>query len=452
MTHRSLLLPVFLLTPLAAQGIWTQLTPAATPSPRRSHAMAFDLLSGGTILYGGLATGNVLSNETWSFDGTNWTLLTPATTPPARWGHKMVRDTVRNRLVVFGGRSPTITANANDTWIWNGFDWQQIVTTTQPTVRAFYSMAYDQRRDRVVLTGAMSTLVGAQVWEFDGSNWAQNGTTPFGPRDEPLFVYDAGRGVCTLFGGWNASTAVMGADTWDFDGTNWTQLAPATSPSARYRTAHWYDSRRGRVVMHGGSTGFTETWEFDGNTWTMASNIGPGLSSNGAGDFDLFRAFAVHFGGNGPGGTNGLTSAWAGPETAIAAPFGRGCTGSAGQPTANPSNAPVLGNTWNVAIGSLPMASAGVLAAMGFSNHVWAFGALPADLTPFGVAGCRLEVSVDATFFVPASGSAATLSAGVPNLPGLIGLPLFVQALSPDAAAPNGFGAMTNAVHGVIGN
>src|SRR5262245_44053785 len=111
-TARSLTLAILAATcadVVPAQN-WTQATPAASPSIRRSGAMAFDPTAPGrVILYGGTTPGpGTILGETWAFTST-WTLLTPATTAGPRWGHRMVTDTQNNRLLSFGGRSPLIS-------------------------------------------------------------------------------------------------------------------------------------------------------------------------------------------------------------------------------------------------------------------------------------------------------------------------------------------------------
>ena len=141
-------------TDLIAQ-LWTLQSPATVPQQRRAGAMAHDLLNGRMVMYGGLLSPTAITNETWAWDGTNWTQLTPPTAPPPRWGHKMVFDNRRLKLVTWGGRSPTTTATASDTWEYDlaTGTWAQVVTPTTPTARAFYAMAYDQRRGVTVTFG-----------------------------------------------------------------------------------------------------------------------------------------------------------------------------------------------------------------------------------------------------------------------------------------------------------
>ena len=195
---------------LAAQT-WTLLTPPPYPSTvqRRTGGMAWHPVAGGLVMYGGLQS--TIQNNTWLFAGGTWTQLTTATTPPARWGHKMVYDSRRNRIVAFGGRSPTTTVTANDTWEFDGIDWVQMFPTASPNPRAFYGMAYDERRGKTIVYGTQSgstigTLGGNQTWEYDGTTWTQVITAFVPPGlESPAMVYDKGRGVTVMFGGFNGT-------------------------------------------------------------------------------------------------------------------------------------------------------------------------------------------------------------------------------------------------------
>lgn len=452
----------------AAQS-WTQLTPAPYPTllARRAGGAAFDLIQGKVLIYGGLQSGPTLTlNDTWTFDGATWTQLTPATTPPPRWGHKMVYDSQRGRIVTFGGRSPTTTANANDTWEWNGSDWAQVVTPTSPSARAFYSMAYDERRGRTILYGNQSgstigTAGGNQTWEYDGTTWAQ-AVTAFVPPglESPAMVYDKGRGVTVMFGGFNGTPP--GTDyrnTWEFDGTNWVDrgVLPNT-PLTGYRTGCVYDDVRGRVVLYGGYASATiqqKVWEYDGNDWTnVLQSAGPGKITEGYMAYSPALAQTVYFGGSGPtvvGTVNNETWLYAGATTAIAATFGQACPTSAGLPVLTPTTTPVLGTNYVLDLTNGAFAGIGVI-THGFSNRSWLLGSLPADLSVYGFGGCRLEVSTDASLLLLINNGAANATIGFPNDPGLAGVPLFSQVLVLDSLAPNGNGGVSNAVHALLGN
>lgn len=436
---------------------WTQLTPGTSPSVRRDGGMAYDLVNANLLLYGGLLTPTAIDGQTWSFDGSTWTQLSPATTPPPRWGHRCVLDSRRGRIVTFGGRSPTTLPSANDTWEWNGIDWQQVITAHAPSPRAFYSMAYDDRRAVCIVYGTQSgSPNGNQTWEYDGTDWTQVTTATVPPGlESPALVYDKARGVTVMFGGWNGlSPGVLYDTTWEYDGVDWTLRAPATVPTARYRSAFWYDDARGRVVVYGGfgnATALTDTWEYDGVDWTMVASTGPFKSTESYAGYDQTRRQAYHFGGSGPTGNSQETWIYAGASTALFAPFGRGCAGGAGTPALS-ANAPVLGQGFTLSVASLGSGALGALLLQGFSSTALAGTRLPLDLTPYGLSGCRLEIAPTANLFLFASNGTASLAFTVPNATALLDLAYFTQAIAPDATAANGVASMSNAGHAVLGN
>jgi hypothetical protein len=456
------LVAAFAASELTAQT-WLQLQPAPYPSLllRRAGGIAYHPANG-LVMYGGLQSGPTLTlNDTWTFDGTNWNAVTPATQPPPRWGHRMVYDSRRAVIVTFGGRSPTTTATSNDTWEWNGADWQQVFPTASPNPRAFYSMAYDERRGRTVLYGTQSgstigTSGGNQTWEYDGTTWSQV-TTAFTPPglETPAMAYDKGRAVTVMFGGWNGlSPGVMYNATWEFDGTNWVTVATATAPSARYRAGCVYDDRRGRVVVYGGfgsGTALQDTWEYDGNDWTQVLTGGPTKSTEAYVGYLPFNNATVHFGGSGPGGTNNESWLYFGSSTAIAAKFGKGCNSGSGVPDLAPTTVPLLGSNYTLSLTAGNFSGVGFI-AHGFSNQLALLGSLPLDLTPFGFAGCQLEVSPDALSLLVLVGGSASQSLAMPNTPALADLKFFSQCVVLDPSAPNGNGGLSNAVHGVLGN
>ncbi|MCA8977361.1 MAG: hypothetical protein KDC98_21745 [Planctomycetes bacterium] len=449
------------LTGAAAAQTWTLLTPAPYPnlSARRSGGAVFDPIQNKVLIYGGLQSGPTAAlDDTWAFDGGTWTQVTPATTtPPLRWGHRMVLDSRRMVVVTFGGRSPTITATANDTWEWDGNDWHQVFPAASPNPRAFYSMVYDERRGRCVLFGVQSgsSLSGGnQTWEYDGSTWTQasTATTPPG-LETPAMAYDKGRGVTVMFGGWNGtSPGTMYDTTYEFDGVDWTLRTIANPPPARYRAGCVYDDARGRVVLYGGygSGGLQDTWEYDGNDWTQVLAAGgPPKMTEGYMAYSDALESTIYFGGSGPSGGNNETWLYTGPTDAIAAPFGSSCPTGVGTTTLTPTTTPVLGSNYVLDIANGPAATSAFM-THGFSNLSWQLGSLPADLSPFGIGGCQLEVRPEATTLILVTGT-GTQTLTFPVVASLIGQAIYSQAVVLDATAPNGICGMTNAVHAVLG-
>ena len=96
------------------------------------------------------------SGDTWEFDGTAWTELHPATSPPAR-GTERRWPTISDRVVLFGERRRD-EAVRRHTWEWDGTTWSERQPAHSPPPLQGASMAYDPRRDRVVMFGGGTTL------------------------------------------------------------------------------------------------------------------------------------------------------------------------------------------------------------------------------------------------------------------------------------------------------
>lgn len=161
--------------------------------------------------------------ETWSLDVVGeprWTRLAPENAPP--WGiyRTPFMDPVRRRFLMFGGVSEGLEASS-----------------------AIWSLDLD-----------------------DPTKWRLLSTSGAAPsaRNASCGVYDPTGDRLLLFGGGSFSGALE--DLWELslrDPPTWTRLTPrGTAPIARYWASAVYDSRRGRMVLLGGSGGFDihDTW------------------------------------------------------------------------------------------------------------------------------------------------------------------------------------------------
>lgn len=125
--------------------------------------------------------------------------------------------------------------------------------------------------------------------------------------------------------------------------------------------------------------------------------------------------------------------------------FATGCAGSLAPARQIPRDTPRIGRIHQVTVFDLPH-SLGIQ-ILGFQIVQ---PALP--LAGFGMPGCGLAVSVDATFPLVGAANQAVWTLSIPDDPQLVGMPFYNQALVLDANAPNVFGAvMSNAAFGVIG-
>ena len=99
----------------------------------------------------------------------------------------------------------------------------------------------------------------------DGAAWTQ-----LAPATSPSARYDFAmaniKGAIYIFGGEGSAGSLD--DTWKFDGSNWTQITPSTSPSARYDMG--MTTLGNQAILFGGYDGsyLGDTWTFDGANWT----------------------------------------------------------------------------------------------------------------------------------------------------------------------------------------
>lgn len=292
--------------------IWTR---SARPSPyrRAHHAMAYDAAREQVVLIGGDSDEGIL-DDTWIWDGRDWTRQAPVNKPSARANHAMTYDAAREDVVLFGGRSASgdRAGYLKDTWIWDGKDWTPGAGSTALIGRIDHAMAYDARRERVVLLGGHSDgASGAAVitdpWTWDGTRWT-HGAADESPdvfpavRNAPALVSDAAHERLILFGGLVGSRPV--ADTWIWDGATWSRASPA-SPPPLIGYAMAYDAARERVVLLGpGSTSDAVrgvTWTWDGFAWKEeAPATAPPTRTEHAIAYDAARERTVLFGGASP--------------------------------------------------------------------------------------------------------------------------------------------------------
>ena len=447
---RPLFLVVCVPSALVAQTDWTMLAPTTSPPARELQAMAYDIGSGGTLLFGGYgATGNL--GDTWLWKGTTWSQLSPKTNPPPR--HESAMTWFAAGVFLFGGSGNS--SALGDTWQWTISDWKLLSPTTSPPARARHGLAYDSNRRRIVLFGGrIGTAMSADTWEWDGTNWSNPSPTAVPPvREMHRMVYDVARQRVVLFGGMGNSGPL--ADTWEYDGTNWKNLAPTTSPPARSAFAMSYDAARGRVVVFGGqgaSGNLGDTWEFYGQNWvSRGPKTAPAARRWHVMDYDHRAARTLLFGGE---ANSRLADTWVYAPTFPASytALGTGCPGNSGVPTlaAASGQLPWLGGTFRAELGNLP-ASGPVLMFLGLSKTQWGNFGLPLNLSVFNMPGCTLYTSLDFQFVLPNQNGKAVWNVGLPNDPRLLGVPFYNQA-AVDAPGANQLGVvMSNAATGKVG-
>jgi hypothetical protein len=179
------------------------------PLSRSKSASAYDSARGRLVVYGGVTASQAYPPEVWEWDGQPIWAIHPS--PPGflgRSGHAMTYDAARQRTLVFGGRVGGVLSN--ETAVWDGSTWAVLSPSVRPPPRVDADMVYDSVRERVLLMGGGG--MPQEVWEWDGTNWAQRPSGP--PFTTHSIAYNPTRGRVLFIGG----SSQTGAQAWEFDG------------------------------------------------------------------------------------------------------------------------------------------------------------------------------------------------------------------------------------------
>ncbi len=288
------------------------------PESRSGHAMVYDVTNKLALLYGGGAASGGELNDFWKWDGLNWTQIDCYPSPGDRSDHAMAYDSNRKATVFFGGwRSGWGNPYMDDTWEWNGRIWKEI-HKKGPSGREKHAMIYDSKRKRIVLFGGYDGNNRlSDTWTYTASGWKKAAeSSPDGPPGLLLhsMAYDAKRDQIVLFGGY--SNSGYNGDTWLWNGTKWTKSA-AKGPSPRSGAFMCNDAKAGIILLFGGDSGawpnytyHKDTWIWNGSNWTQLKISGPSSRSDHRMVYDSVSGNMFLFGGDDPKAWSALRDSW----------------------------------------------------------------------------------------------------------------------------------------------
>jgi hypothetical protein len=211
--------------------------------------------------------------------------LTPAQAPVLGASHALLPMPGGDGLVLLTG--PPEGAPSVDplgVWQWDGTAWQEHAGSG-PVARNYFSAAYDEGRDVVVLYGGDAGADEATtVWEWDGAGWSASPPAGLGPRLAAAMAYDASAEEVVLYGGDSAGT--VKGDTWTWDGSRWARAAVRGPEPARWPAA-FAGTSEGVLLVAGHQVGdedfgpaVDDTWVWDGRWRAVPEAGGPGLLVN----------------------------------------------------------------------------------------------------------------------------------------------------------------------------
>ncbi len=277
---------------IASHG-WTPVSTSGTKPPARfGHTLIFDPVRRRLIVFGGQS--GAFFNDTWAFDlaAKTWRQLGGGNPgPKPRYGHSAIYDPVRDRMVISHGF--TDSGRFDDTW---AFDlaknqWVDIspAASERPLRRCLHHAAYDPKRDQMFLYAGCSSGFGPcpqeDLWTFDlkSTRWTQLVSSPHPPgRERYGMAFDARRDRLVVFAGGGASGLLN--DTWEYDpaAQTWTPaLVAGAAPEPRNRLESVFADDLGSILFFGGVT----TSGLSNDLWMLASGATavqrPAFSSDG---------------------------------------------------------------------------------------------------------------------------------------------------------------------------
>src|SRR5262249_10046625 len=134
-------------------GSWQQQLPAASPTARAGHCMAFDPSRACVVLFGGSGT----SGGGWEWHGTTWSPLNLPGEPSPRSAASMVTDPIRARVLLFGGSTSALFDGVGDVWRLDGNGWGLLHDATVPEALGASAFAWDALRRRTALCGGSTS-------------------------------------------------------------------------------------------------------------------------------------------------------------------------------------------------------------------------------------------------------------------------------------------------------
>ena len=299
---------------IAPKPGWQLLSPAHSPGPRSGISISFDTTRGKAVMFGGvskwLGDSNEYNNDTWEWDGDDWTEIITENQPTLRVSSMLAYDEKNAVTVLFGGGDKNGVSVLNDTWLWDGKEWQEVYPNHSPEPRRGGQLFFDKSLGKIILAGGYENKIeedGIQsfydTWIWDGSDWEKQQididymmiTNPVAgydpirnralvynyynmlvwsdhewsviesdefplPRFGPAVAMNPNTGDMVLYGGVEGKN--MG-DTWIFSSDKWEEIKPDLSPPATDGAAMFYDPARDSFIIYGGFTNSNtdEMWE-----------------------------------------------------------------------------------------------------------------------------------------------------------------------------------------------
>ena len=168
-------------------------------------------------------------------------------------------------------RRETLTQSGGTLWAWDGAAWT--ARWTEPLLDGVDAMAYDRNRRVTWIFGGAG--YDDRLWKWDGSELTLVANDTIGGRAYVAMAFDWKRDRLVVHGGQSAAQWLY--SSWgEFDPSTGQWTTWGNGPVGRlYAHKMVYDPIRERCVMHGGFYFFTrpETWTWDGSNFSSCCSI-----------------------------------------------------------------------------------------------------------------------------------------------------------------------------------
>lgn len=207
---------------------WT-VTASAGPGAREGAGLAYDAAAGRMMLFGGAIDG-VQPPDTWAWDGSGWTHIAD-NGPRPRFVSLMTEDRSTGAVVLQGGH--WVDGNDGDfladTWKWGDGSWVEVTEAAGPGPRVNSPGAWDERLGGIVMFGGgtgVDTPLGADTWLWTDA-WTELATsTSPSSRNGHALAYDVKRQVLVLVGGIARPGGSQDLEVWELGADGWRQAWP----------------------------------------------------------------------------------------------------------------------------------------------------------------------------------------------------------------------------------
>jgi hypothetical protein len=200
--------------------------PAEGPGGREGARLAYDAARRLAVLVGGVSAAGA-TDESWGWDGTTWRRLS-GTGPGTRFPGLLEYDPEHRTVVLYGGHGIDGPTALSDTWLWDGGRWRPAAPPASPGPRVNVAATFHAGLRRLVqVAGADDARMNGDLWTWDGAAWTRLPDSGLPPRQAVGLAYDQRRDRLVLTGGLDRpGTADRLQDVWEWDGARFTRVLP----------------------------------------------------------------------------------------------------------------------------------------------------------------------------------------------------------------------------------